>query len=125
MTSLFLITIIQAIYVVYMLRYFKTRYSLAHPLVNFKSEWLHHPVGISEEPISNICPFGQQGSLLIAGLLFVRLYIAQNGIISSKMLKMYSRMGTFLIFLLSLLNMNAVIYLVPFFISEYYVQKLL
>jgi len=58
-------------------------------------------------------------------LLFVRLYIAQQGKVSSKVLKMYSRMGTFLIFLFSLLNMNAVVYLIPFFISEYYVQKLL
>ena len=125
MNNIFLVTIIQAVYVVYMLRYFKTRYSLAHPLVNFKSEWLQHPIGISDEPISNICPFGHQGSLLIAGLLFVRLYILQKGIVSSKVLKMYSRMGTFLIFLLSLLNINAVTYLIPFFISEYYVQKLL
>ena len=125
MNNLFLVTVIQAVYVVYMLRYFKTRYSLAHPLVNFKSEWLHHPVGVSREPIVNICPFGQQGGLLIAGLLFVRLYIAQQGKVSSKVLKMYSRMGTFLIFLFSLLNMNAVVYLIPFFISEYYVQKLL
>ena len=123
--NLFLITIIQVVYVVYMLRYFKTRYSLAHPLVNFKSEWLNHPVGVSDQPISNICPFGQQGSLLIGGLLFVRLYISQKNKYSSKLVKMYSRMTTFLIFLFSLLNMNAVIYLLPFFISEIYVQRLL
>jgi len=123
--NFFFITITQVVYVVYMLRYFKTRYSLAHPLINFKSEWLNHPIGVSDKPISNICPFGQQGSLLIAGLLFFRLYISQKKKYSSKLVKMYSRMVTFLIFLFSLLNMNAVIYLLPFFISEIYVQRLL
>ena len=123
--NFFLITITQVVYVVYMLRYFKTRYSLAHPLINFKSEWLNHPIGVSDQPISNICPFGQQSSLLIAGLLFFRLYISQKKKYSSKLVKMYSRMVTFLIFLFSLLNMNAVIYLLPFFISEIYVQRLL
>ena len=35
LTKLALISILEIVYVVYMLRCFKTRYSLAHPLVKF------------------------------------------------------------------------------------------
>ena len=30
--NIFLLSIIEALYIIYMLNYFKTRYSLAHPL---------------------------------------------------------------------------------------------
>jgi hypothetical protein len=39
---------------------------------------------------------------------------------------MYSRMAVFIVFIFSLMNMNAVLYLIPFFLSEsLIVQRLL
>ena len=43
MNRLIIVSVIEAAYVIYMLRYFKTRYSIAHRLVKFKSEFLRHP----------------------------------------------------------------------------------
>ena len=125
MNSFIIISLVSAVYVVYMLRHFKTRYSLAHPLIKFKTEFLRHPIGTSPEPISNICPFGHLGALIIASAIVVRLFLATNKIVPINLIKMYSRMAVFLVFIFSLMNMNAVVYLIPFFVSEYYIQKLL
>lgn len=125
MNSFIIISFISAVYVVYMLRHFKTRYSLAHPLIKFKTEFLRHPIGTSPEPISNICPFGHLGALIIASAIIVRLFLVINKIVPINLIKMYSRMAVFLVFIFSLMNMNAVVYLIPFFVSEYYIQKLL
>jgi hypothetical protein len=125
MKLLYFLSFASAVYVVYMLRYFKTRYSLAHPLVKFKTEFLRHPIGVSSEPVSNICPFGHLGALLIAFALITRLIFVVNKLAPISQIKMYSRMAVFLIFIFSLMNMNAVVYLIPFFASEYYIHKLL
>lgn len=125
MNSFIIISLVSAVYVVYMLRHFKTRYSLAHPLIKFKTEFLRHPIGTSPEPISNICPFGHLGALIIASAIVVRLFLVTNKIVPINLIKMYSRMAVFLVFIFSLMNMNAVVYLIPFFVSEYYIQKLL
>ena len=125
MNSFIIISLVSAVYVVYILRYFKTKYSLAHPLIKFKTEFLRHPIGTSPEPISNICPFGHLGALIIASAIIVRLFLVTNKIVPINLIKMYSRMAVFLVFIFSLMNMNAVVYLIPFFVSEYYIQKLL
>lgn len=125
MNSFIIISLVSAVYVVYMLRHFKTRYSLAHPLIKFKTEFLRHPIGTSPEPISNICPFGHLGALIIASAIIVRLFLVTNKVVPINLIKMYSRMAVFLVFIFSLMNMNAVVYLIPFFVSEYYIQKLL
>ena len=123
--DLILITVIQCIYVVYMLRYFKTKYSLTHPLVNmqFNNKYLRHHIGVSEKPISHICEFGKQASILIAGLLLLRLFLILNKSFSKKLIKSLSKMAIFLIFIVSLMNMNAVFYLLPFFASEFYIIR--
>lgn len=125
MNSFIIISLVSAVYVVYMLRHFKTKYSLAHPLIKFKTEFLRHPIGTSPEPISNICPFGHLGALIIASAIIVRLFLVTNKVVPINLIKMYSRMAVFLVFIFSLMNMNAVVYLIPFFVSEYYIQKLL
>lgn len=125
MNSFIIISLMSAVYVVYILRHFKTRYSLAHPLIKFKTEFLRHPIGTSPEPISNICPFGHLGALIIASAIIVRLFLVTYKLVTINLIKMYSRMAVFLVFIFSLMNMNAVVYLIPFFVSEYYIQKLL
>ena len=58
MNTLIVVSILEAVYVVYMLRYFKTRYSFAHPLVKFKTEFLRHPIGTSPKPYRIFVPLG-------------------------------------------------------------------
>lgn len=117
MSKLLLISIFQAIYVVYILNYFKTKYSLAHPLLNFNTNYLKHPIGKSEVPISNICDFGHHCSWLIA------LFVLSRPFIFCKNIKNISILALIIVLTFSLLNFNAVVYLLPYFFIEIYLIK--
>lgn len=118
------VSIIEAIYVVYMLNYFKTRYSLAHPFTYFENKFLYHPIGKAEKPICNICPMGNYGSFLIAIYVILRWIIfTQTKKKYSKEIKLFSIFVLIVVFMLSLLNFNAVVYLLPYFVSEAYIIK--
>ena len=116
--KLVIITLFEILYVVYMLRYFKTKYSLAHPLVKFNSEYLKHPIGFYESPQSMICVFGQQGAFIIAFLLLLRLKAIYVFNINPKNLVSFNKFVLFIIVILSLMNFNALVYLLPFFVCE-------
>ena len=120
-----IISLVEAVYVVYMMNYFKTRYSLAHPFTYFENKFLYHPIGKSDKPICNICPLGNKGSVLIALFLILRWIIFTYSTNKSylKGLKMFSILVVSIAFLLSLLNFNAVVYLLPYFILEIYIIK--
>lgn len=119
------ISLVEAIYVVYMMNYFKTRYSLAHPFTYFENKFLYHPIGEADKPICNICPMGNKGSVLIAIFLILRWIIFSNTSNKGylKGLKMFNMLVLSITFLLSLLNFNAVVYLLPYFILEIYIIK--
>tara|TARA_B100001057_G_C22492191_1_gene810677 strand:- start:155 stop:529 length:375 start_codon:yes stop_codon:yes gene_type:complete len=113
--NILLLSILEALYVIYMLNYFKTRYSLAHPLSNYDNNYLKHPVGMSEKPISNICEFGHQVSWLLG------LYIIIRGILLpryKKVMRLLSIIVLIITATVSLLNLNATVYLIPYFIFE-------
>ena len=115
-----LLSLIEATYVVYMLNYFKTRYSLAHPLSYFESKFLYHPIGVSERPICQICPLGNWGSYLIAAFILIRMLIynySDNKLLLDN-IRFSSMLVLSVVFILSLLNFNAVAYLLPYFIIE-------
>lgn len=115
-----ILSLVEAIYVVYMLNYFKTRYSLAHPLTYFENEILYHPIGKAENPICQICPLGNWGSYLIAFFIVTRAVLYNY--LDNKAIKNNTRFASLLVltivFILSLLNFNAVVYLVPYFAIE-------
>tara|TARA_Y100000590_G_scaffold244948_1_gene275308 strand:+ start:670 stop:1068 length:399 start_codon:yes stop_codon:yes gene_type:complete len=117
-TTLISVTVIEIAYVVYMLRFFKTRYSLAHPLVKFNSEYLKHPIGKFENPQSTICDFGKDGALIIAFLLLLRLKALVLFNIRPKTVLTANKFILFIIGILSLMNFNALVYLLPFFLCE-------
>ena len=71
-------SLVQAVYVIYMMNYFKTRYSLAHPFSYFENKFLYHPTGKSEKPICNICPLGNYGGFLIRIYVILRWVIFTN-----------------------------------------------
>ena len=124
-TEFLLISFIEAIYVIYMLNYFKTRYSLAHPFTYFESKFLYHPIGKSEKPVCNICPLGNVGAFLIALYVILRWILFTNSQKnkSNKSIKLFSIFALILVFMISLLNFNAVVYLLPYFVTEIYLIK--
>ena len=110
------ISIIVAIYILYMFNYFKTTISFAHPLTYFNNKYLYHPIINTEEKTYMICKFGQDASWLIALFLILRFYICKN-------IKQCSLLVYIAIVIGSFLNLNAVIYLIPYFLIEMYLIK--
>lgn len=124
------ISIIEAIYVLYMLRYFKTTvsfsyakstrllYKIAYNL-DIDKNYVAHPDKSSIESESHICNFGQDVSILIS------LFFLLRAIMLYYNKKWYWKFNTVVIlsiFILSFLNMNAFVYLLPVFITEIYVM---
>jgi hypothetical protein len=121
--KLLLISIVEVIYVYYILNYFKTKYSIHHPLeyivINKLPEFFKHPMGVYEYN-NKICPFGHFASNLLVLYLLIRYLILTR---TTYKLKNINLTIIIITAVLSLLNMNAFIYLIPFFILEFYVHK--
>tara|TARA_B100001093_G_scaffold274816_1_gene262704 strand:+ start:1408 stop:1803 length:396 start_codon:yes stop_codon:yes gene_type:complete len=120
-----ILSLVEAIYVVYMMNFFKTKYSLAHPLTYFENKMLYHPIGKSDKPICNICPLGNYGSIAIAVYVILRwiLFVKLNKSKDRKNLKLFSIFALVLVILLCMLNFNAVVYLIPYFATEIYIIR--
>jgi hypothetical protein len=117
MDNYLLVSLFEAIYVVYMLNFFKTRYNLAHPATYFENKLLYHPVGRSQEPVSNICQLGHSGAYAIAFYVLLRALFGRR----MPVFKILNKLVVFVVFILSLLNFNALVYLLPYFAIEYLV----
>lgn len=120
--KLLIITIVEIIYVYYMLNYFKTRYSIHHPLeyivLNQLPDFFRHPIG--EYDYSNkICPFGHFASNILVLYLTCRYLILTRTKYKIKNINIIIFVITLLF---SLLNMNAFVYLLPYFALEIYVH---
>ena len=113
-------TILEMIYIMYVLNYFKTKYSIAHPLTYFESDFLHHPI-ISEEvsnPMSMICPFGHRASWYLVGYILARYILISCNLVNKKSMQKINRYIFTLVLSVSLTNFNAVLYLLPVFLYE-------
>lgn len=113
--NIFLLSLVEALYIIYMLNYFKTKYSLAHPLSNYDNNYLKHPIGVSDKPISNICNFGHQASWLLGLYVILRAVLLPK---YKKVLRLLSIIVLIITATVSLLNLNATVYLIPYFIFE-------
>jgi hypothetical protein len=120
---LILISIIEAVYVIYMLNYFKTKYSLAPPLSYFKIQYLRHPIGVSAKPHTNICPFGHDISWLIAAALIIRSVLINTKCYKKETIQ-FIKYATIILAIGSLVNLNCLLYLLPVFIIEYYLYTM-
>jgi len=121
--KLLIFTIIEIIYVYYMLNYFKTHYSIHHPLeyiiLNKLPDFFKHPLG--EYDYSNkICPFGHFASNILVLYLTGRYFIINR---TNYKIKNINFIIFIITLLFSLLNMNAFVYLLPYFLIEIYVQS--
>lgn len=96
-----------------MFRYFKTTCDfnyLTQSDIFKNNEWFKHLEGNNYG--LRICPFGQTVVLIFIGMLIARSYYPMS--------KFYTLIMLIISFLLSLLNFNAVIYLIPIWLIEIY-----
>lgn len=119
MNKILIISVLEAIYTIYMLNYFETRYSLAHPFSYFRSRYFYHPIGVSDKPMSQICPFGHQMSWYLGGYFIVRALLLINFPRLRHSIKLFNKVLMILLFIISIVNFNAVVYLIPVFLIEY------
>jgi len=119
MNKILIISVLEAVYTIYMLNYFETRYSLAHPFSYFRSRYFYHPIGVSEEPMSQICSFGHQMSWYLGAYFIIRVLLLMYVPRLNKSIKLFNRALMILVFIVSLVNFNALVYLMPIFIVEY------
>ncbi len=106
--------IILIFYILYMFLFFKTNISINHPLeyyiIDNLTNYFKHPISNSNYE-SKICPFGKDIIWVLVIYLFYKTYYPIN--------KTFNRLVIFMTFILSLLNFNALTYLIPYFIYEY------
>jgi hypothetical protein len=107
-----LVSIIEACYIIYMFRYFKTTFSFSLlPLKIFdNSFYLKHLQNNTKNPESHICPFGHDMAFVIGFYLVIRNY--------SYCLLNYNNWIIGFIFIGCFLNFNCVAYFLPVIIVE-------
>ena len=123
--NIIILAIIHSVYIVYVLNYFKTRYNFAHPITYFNNKLLYHPIGMSDVPKSKVCKLGNILSWFLALFILGRAVLFVYRPSLTIFLKQISLIGLILAVILSMLNFNVVIYLIPHFIIEIYIQKYL
>ena len=114
-----IISFVEAIYIIYMLNYFKTTVIMDSGLILYnlkklgiKSKYFNHQITKIDEPMNLVCPFGNLISWFIGAFFILRNY--------SKFINKYNKYIIILIFIGSLMNFNVVVYLLPVFIIELY-----
>jgi hypothetical protein len=107
-----IISIIEAIYVIYMFKYYKTTYSFNLLPLKFldNSLYLKHQKYATDVPESHICPFGHDMSFVIAAFLILRNFIP--------CLMEYNICILAIISIGCFMNINAVVYFLPVIITE-------
>lgn len=126
-----ILSIIEAIYIVYMLRYFKTTHSFEYgnnldnlyiiaSIFGMNKDYIKHTTTSSNIPKSHICRFGKDVSWIISIFFILRaiVFFTNNDV------KYWSwNTNIFIvaiIFVVSFMNFNVVVYLLPIFAIEIY-----
>ena len=121
----FIVSIIEAIYIIYFLNYFKTKINLdfgfileivnrLSKLLGINADIFSHPTYQSDIPICYVCPLGN-----FAGWFFGLFFILRNYFPSLYKINKYL---IILLFLGSFMNLNVLIYLIPIFIVEIFLE---
>ncbi len=109
-----LISIIESVYLIFMFHFFKTTcdFNMSH-MQNYDSYELKHLKG--EEYGLRICPFGRKVIVLLILLLLIRNFYEIPRVIFVSLV---------ISFVLSLvMNWNAVVYLMPIWLIEYWLYR--
>ena len=111
-----LITISECVYIIYIMCFFKTKKNFAHPLSYFENKLLYHPIDNLNYPENLICPLGHIFAYLSVIFILVRNFLSIN--MKKIYLEKYHKKILIIVFIFSLANFNALIYLMPVFIYE-------
>ena len=118
-----IITLILSVYLVFMFRHFRTTFTVHHPLEWYVQQqvgsYFKHPYGNTTYG-RKICPFGQHAILVLVAFLLVRLYLQVYTRTDPILLQKLSYIALVITTICSLMNMNAVLYLFPYFAHEYW-----
>ena len=111
MDRLLILSLIESLYLIYMFHIFKTSVDfnfLPLGILGRNNEWFRHIVG--NEYGLRICPFGRVMILFLIALIIARNFVA----ISPYVINTAFILGV----LLSMMNMNAVVYMIPVWLLE-------
>ena len=113
------ITLIESIYLIYMFFYFKTSYSFDLAIFDKETQnmgsYFIHDTGYNE---NKICKFGKFMAIVAIILAWLRVYYWNTN--KDQLITYTIRFDALCIFLALLMNMNAVVYILPLIISEFY-----
>jgi len=109
----FALSLLEALYVLYMLNLYKTKTNFAsYNSIYFKKYYY-------DKPISMICAAGNILSIMIASYLILREFVSSNNSNNLCKMKYYNGLIMFIILYVSFLNFNITVYLIPMFIIEF------
>ena len=129
-TNYLIISLLEAFYIYYMLNIFKTKYNFDNvwtKLPNFQNSklgkllnsktnnYFFHTFEHSKIPKSFVCPFGNTMSKIVVGFLLLRNV--------SNVVKKNNKNIIIFFSILTLLNSNVLIYMLPVMLLEYYMYK--
>ena len=113
------ITLIESIYLIYMFFYFKTTYSFDLAIFDEETQnmgsYFIHDTGYND---NKICKFGKNMAIFAIILAWLRVYYWNTN--KDQLITYTIRFDALCIFLALLMNMNAVVYILPLIISEFY-----
>jgi hypothetical protein len=111
MDRLLILSLIESLYLIYMFHIFKTSVDfnfLPLGILGRNNEWFRHIVG--NEYGLRICPFGRVMILFLIALIIARNFVAISPYVMNT--------AFILSVLLSMMNMNAVVYMIPVWLLE-------
>lgn len=116
-------TFFKIFYLYYFFRIFKTKYTVSHPyeiylLRKINNKAFNHIVEKTSIPINRICPFGQQVIITLIFYILIRDFIFSDK--KNKKCIYLNKIVFYISLILSLINFNAFLYLIPYWISEIY-----
>ena len=122
------LSIVEGLYVIYMFRYFKTTQSFAiyekgiisGILTGEIKNYLGHNIYNTDRPKHHICAFGRDVSLIVGLFFFVRAYYIHKNL-SWNWTR--NNIAVSIFFIGCFLNYNAVVYMLPIFIIEFYIYR--
>jgi hypothetical protein len=125
MKTIFIYSLIESLYILYMYNLFKTKYFFHNPIEIFLQNTIFKDNNTMKHEIKNtdysskICKFGKIISVILVILIYIRYQALVNK--NYKNMIFYTKITLIIVSIFSLiLNMNAFIYLLPVFIYELY-----
>lgn len=118
-----IVTVIESVYLIYMFFFYKTNYSFSGASFEKQTQSIGslfiHDTGRYE---NKICQFGKIMAFVAIGLAFVRLFILTRFPESkNRLIKWTVVFDIICVILAAIMNLNALVYILPLLIGEFYI----